>query len=87
MTEDIRGIVVQALDRATGVLNTPDLAREIHGGRDVGFDRLQMDSLSLFEVIMEIEDRLGVELDADEVTRQGSLQGLVAHLQAMTRAT
>lgn len=86
MSGDLRGLVVAAIDRATATLNRPDLARELAEGRDIAFDRLEMDSLSLFEVVMEIEDQLGLELDADEVIRQGSVDGLVAYLGARVGA-
>ncbi len=78
----MRDIVIAALDKATGILNNADLARPLLGGHDVAFDQFEMDSLSLFEVIMELEERLGLELDADAVVASVSVAGLVSYLEA-----
>jgi acyl carrier protein len=85
MTE-LRDIAVRALHRATGLLNDPHRAREVMAGRNVDFDGLDMDSLSLFEVIMELEDRLGIELDANDVAELADLDALLAFLSAQTPA-
>lgn len=81
MTQHIRAVVIAALDKAIGVLNTPATARALMGGQDLAFDAVEIDSLSLMEMVMQIEDVLGVELDADEVVAQQSVDGLVAYLK------
>jgi acyl carrier protein len=80
MTQDIRTVVIAALDVVAGVMNRPDMARPLMAGQDVAFDAVDIDSLSLLEMVMQIEDALGVELDADEVAAQGSVDGLVRFL-------
>lgn len=82
MAENLRDVVVAALNKATGLLNTPEHARILLSGGDLRFDKIEMDSLTLFEVIMDIETRLGIELDADQVAATESVDGLVAFLQA-----
>lgn len=84
MADEMRDLVIAALNKATGVLNTPEFARAVLAGQDLEFDSFDMDSLTLFEVVMSLEDRLGIELDADEVLATSSVDGLVAFLQ--TRA-
>jgi acyl carrier protein len=86
MTQDIRAVVVSALDAVAGVLNRPDMARTLMAGQDLAFDVVEIDSLSLLELVMQIEDALGVELDADEVAAQGSINGLVRFLQPRVAA-
>lgn len=80
MTKSIRDTVVTALHQATGLLNDPDLAREVLAGRNIAFSRIEMDSLSLFEVIMEIEEELDLALDADEISDLPDLNALIAFL-------
>lgn len=81
MTQHIKSVVIAALDRAIGVMNTPATARALMRGQDLTFDTVEIDSLSVMEMVMQIEDVLGVELDADEVVAQQSVDGLVAFLE------
>lgn len=48
----------------------------LKNGEDVKLEDLSIDSLDLFEVIMQIEDTLNIELDVDEVVAQGTVKGL-----------
>lgn len=80
MTQSTREIVVAALHKSIGVLDDPAHAPAILAGKDIEFSRIEIDSLDLFEVIMEIEDRMGLMLDADDVAAQPSLDALVAYL-------
>lgn len=79
---DVRRIVLDAMDEVAGLLSNPVVGAEVLRGEDVAFDRIEMDSLTRFEVLMRLETALGLELDDDEVLAQGSLHGLVAHLEA-----
>jgi acyl carrier protein len=81
MTQDIRKVVITALDVVSGVMDRPDTARPLMAGQDLAFDLVEIDSLSVLEMVMQIEDALGVELDADEVAAQGSVDGLVRFLE------
>jgi acyl carrier protein len=80
MRTSTREIVIAALHRSIGLLNDPVLAPRVLAGDDLPFSALEMDSLDLFEVIMEIEDRMGLELDADDVAAQPGLVALVEFL-------
>lgn len=81
MSAPIRDVVIRALHNAAGVLNRPEHARELLAGRDLHLEALDLDSLTIFEVLMEIEDALEVELDADAMVSQESVNGLVAYLE------
>ncbi|MEO8243415.1 MAG: acyl carrier protein [bacterium] len=87
MTSTTRDIVVAALHKSIGLLNDPIHAPQILAGHDLEFSEIELDSLDLFEVIMEIEDRMGLELDADDVAAQPSLHALVAFLNAAQGAS
>lgn len=82
MNEEIRKAVVDALHAATGVLNDPVAGRTLLAGEDFRFASLEMDSLTLFEMMMNIEEALGLELDADEVAEHETLSALVAWLDS-----
>jgi len=75
-----RDIVIAALHKSVGILNDPSHAPALLSGKDLDFRQVEIDSLDLFEVIMEIEDRMGLMLDADDVAQQPSLDALVAYL-------
>ena len=75
-----RDIVIASLQKTAGILNHPRHAPLLMAGHDVALSEIDLDSLDLFEVIMEIEDRLGLQLDADDVAAQPSLHALVAFL-------
>lgn len=81
MTTTTRDIVIAALHKSVGLLDDPKHAPAVLGGEDLIFSEIELDSLDLFEVIMEIEDRMGLELDADDVADQPSLHALVAFLE------
>lgn len=80
---DVRALVIDALDQAAGVRTNAVFARAIAAGEDVPLSSIDVDSLSRFEAIMQIEDELGIEIDDDEMMEQGTLNGLVAYLQGL----
>jgi len=80
MTKSTRDIVIAALHEAVGVLDDPVHAPKLKAGEDIPLSSIDIDSLSTFEVVMQLEDELGLELDADEVTEQKSVAALVAFL-------
>lgn len=55
--------------------------QKLENGEDVKFEDLDIDSLDLFEVIMQIEDTFNIELDVDEVLAQGTVKGLTAFVE------
>lgn len=77
---DVREIVIKALDRAAGLLTEPGTARLVMTGGDLDLAGLELDSLTNLELIMEIEDIFGIELDAEIVAAQQTLNALVAHI-------
>lgn len=79
---DVKRVVLDALAGAMGGKNSPGVRAGLETGTDVAFDTLDLDSLSRFELMMQIEDALDVELDDDEVQEQGTVLGLVAFLEA-----
>lgn len=79
---DVRTIVIEALDNATGFMNNSEHFALVRDGGHLDLAMLDIDSLSQFEILMEIEDALSVELDADEVFSHSSLNALCAWLEA-----
>jgi acyl carrier protein len=88
MTADprIRALLIDALDASAGVRGNPAFAGAIARGEDIGFDVLDLDSLTRFEVMMHLEEALGIELDDDEVAAAATLEGLVRHLAGVVGA-
>ena len=78
---DINKIVTDALVDALRDEVTPDVMARLSAGRDVEFATLDLDSLTRFEIIMQIEEQLDIELDDDEVQEQGSVLALVLFLE------
>ena len=81
MTKHLRDTVIAALDNAAGVLNVPDFARRLMGGQDLELARIEMDSMTMMEVIMHLEAELGFDIEADEISGQATVNGLIDHLQ------
>ncbi len=81
MSEQVRQVVVAALDKAAGAAGPARLCRDVLAGRNVELAGLDLDSLTIFEIVMELEDNLGLELDAEHVANQPTLSDLVAFLE------
>ena len=60
---DVRSAVIAALDETCGLLNRPQLAGQALSGGDFALADLDIDSLSTYEVIMSLEESLGIELE------------------------
>ncbi|MGF1562291.1 MAG: acyl carrier protein [Geminicoccaceae bacterium] len=73
--------VIEALKTALGADDDDERVKGLRAGHDMRFDALDLDSLSRFEAIMQIEDRLGIELDDDEVQDQQSVFDLIRHVE------
>ena len=78
---DINKIVTDALVDALRDEVAPDVTARLSAGHDVDFATLDLDSLTRFEIIMQIEEQLDIELDDDEVQEQGSVLALVRFLE------
>ena len=82
----IETVVLAALRDTTGYLTAPEVETQIAAGADFSFDGWSIDSLSRFEAMMMIGDALGVELDDDQVSAQGSFRALCALVRAQAAA-
>lgn len=82
MNEEIRQLVYDALDEAVGLRGQPAFVAALARGEDVSLAALEMDSLTRFEVMMRVEEALGVELDDDDIEKVATIGGLVAFLEA-----
>ena len=82
MTIAVRDLVLDALDKSAGIRANPAFFRQLSNGEDLNLAALEIDSLSRFEAMMQIEDALGIELDDDEVTASETLGQLVALIEA-----
>ena len=78
---DTAAVVISALQSATGARATPDTLAQLAAGKDLDLRALDLDSLSQFEVIMQIEDAYEIEIDADELSDQETVHGLIAFVQ------
>jgi acyl carrier protein len=63
MTEDVRQFVVDALDKMQFDVS------EVGGTTSLGPDGLDLESLTIAELAIQIEDRFGVKIDEDEAER------------------
>lgn len=80
-------LVTDALVNASGAKTDPEAIAKLKAGEDVHFDDLDMDSLSRFEVIMQIEDALSIELDEDEIIEQATVLALVRLIETRVQGT
>lgn len=78
MTVDIRQSVLAALDTTTGLMNRPDLAVIALSGGDFPLASLDIDSLSAYEVIMQLEEEFEVEIAPAAVLASETLSDLIA---------
>lgn len=84
MSKNIRDTVVRALDEAVGIMRDPESGPALLRGEDVQFSNIEIDSLSMFEMLMFIEEELGIDIDLDEVEGLPSVDALVRHLDTRT---
>ena len=79
----IRLLAIEALHRSIGLLNEPVYARlRQEPERDLVFADLELDSLSTLEMLMEIEEAVGIELDPELLPELVTLDALVEHIMA-----
>lgn len=83
MTAELRRIVVDSLQKASGALDRAELHDRLRDpSADIALDELGLDSLTGIEWCMEIEQATGLELDPAVLGRAGTLSGLIAHVAA-----
>ena len=79
----IRLLAIEALHRSIGLLNEPAYARlRQEPELDLVFADLELDSLSTLEMLMEIEEAVGIELDPELLPELVTLDALVEHIMA-----
>lgn len=78
--DDVLEILVEAVEASTGFLNDRAIFQALAASEDVALARIELDSLSTFEIIMALEERLGLELDADQFSPDETLHGLARML-------
>ncbi|MFT5628865.1 MAG: acyl carrier protein [Gammaproteobacteria bacterium] len=76
----IRNLTLEAFSIYAGLNDNPIVAGAILRQENFALKPLGLDSLSLMEVSMHLEDGLGIELDVDELQGCDTLNGLVDHL-------
>jgi acyl carrier protein len=75
--EDVRAILVAALDNAGNALHNPRLSSRLaDASQDVPFGEFDLDSLAAIEVCMEVEEKTGIEIDLGDLAQHGSLNAL-----------
>lgn len=78
-----RRAILASIHFATGALNEPKLAGiETDPNRDVEFAQLNFDSLAAMEFCMELEDKIGLEIDLGDLAAHPSINRLAAHIAA-----
>ena len=65
---DVRKVVSEILEKRVDISNL----KETDSLKNIG-----LDSLDLVEVMLEIEDALGVEFDSDEIAELSTLQSVL----------
>lgn len=94
---DLSEATVTAADSAAApVLPTYDVVRaaltstfripEDELSPDVTLERLELDSLALAELVLVLEERLGVKVDGEHATRTTTLAEVTAHLDELRTA-
>lgn len=80
----IRNLTLEAFSIYAGLNDNSFVAGAILRQENFSIKQLDLDSLSLMEVSMHLEDGLGIELDVDELQACDTLNCLVDYLAAAT---
>jgi acyl carrier protein len=76
LLDSVREVVIEAIEQSTGFLNDRNFFNILKEERDLHFSAINLDSLSKSKIILAIEERLGLALDADEVGPDVSIESL-----------
>jgi acyl carrier protein len=75
--EEVRAILVAALDNSGNALHNPRLASRLADAtQDVAFGEFDLDSLAAIEICMEVEEKTGIEIDLGDLAQYGSVNAL-----------
>lgn len=77
---ELRNLTLDAFRLYAGLSDNASVASAILRQENFALKSLDLDSLSLMEVAMHLEDGLGIELDMDDLQECHTLDDLVAHL-------
>lgn len=83
---NVRNIVIAALEKTTGLMNSPTLAPIILSGGDFDLSELGVDSLTTYEIIMLLEDEVGVEIAPSTLMSAKTLSELVSLIELTIHA-
>lgn len=86
MSDDVRRIILKAVQDASGVLDRPEVYQALMRDNDLNLLQLGLDSLTLLEVAMQIEDEAGIEMDTDILDDHPMLNDLARVLAQDIRA-
>ena len=77
MSEDLRATVCEILLKGVEGLDRPAAAQALRRREDVTLAELELTSLKTVEVLMEVHDHLGVDLDMEEFDRIETVSDLL----------
>lgn len=78
---DARSAIVASIRFASGALNDTALAKaEAAAENDVEFSTLEFDSLATMEFCMELEDKVGIEIDLGDLAAHRSINALATYI-------
>jgi acyl carrier protein len=80
---NIRQSVIAALDQTAGLMDRPSLAPLALSGGNFALSELDIDSLSAYEIIMQLEDEFSIDIAPTTIAAATTLDDLV---DAVTRA-
>jgi acyl carrier protein len=80
-----RDAVITALNETCGLMERSSLVKKLHSNQDFDLVELDIDSLSSYEVIMQIEDALGVDLEPSIVLSSKTFSELLRNVEALAR--
>jgi acyl carrier protein len=85
MTKDeARAVLVRTLIEVAGVLDNSDIGPKLASGENMRIEELDMESLSILEWGLAIEEETGIEIDTTELKAFSTLDELAAHLARRT---
>jgi acyl carrier protein len=85
--EKTRKLLIEALQKSTGFLNDAKVASKVLTGHDLPLDSLGLDSLTVMEAVMFLEDELEIELEIDIFNNVASLNELVKVIEKHVNAS
>lgn len=77
MTQNPKEFLYEILGRTLEYSAGPDVLEALRKREDLNFESLELTSLHTVEVLMELEDELGVELDEGEFNDISKISDLV----------